>query len=65
MRYKAIDIGLDEHVVITTFAHLEFEEIQLMFTKALADEDYELCGELQAEATGRGYTLSNRQTTES
>lgn len=64
MRYKAVDIGLGEPVIMTTYAHLEFEQIQQMFTQALIDEEYELCGELQAEATSRGYKLSTKKPIE-
>lgn len=59
MRYKAVNIGLDEPVVIPTFSHLNDEELHQMFAEALESEEYELCSELQAEANSRGFRLSN------
>lgn len=63
MRYKAVNIGLDEPVVMPTFSHLKDEEIHEMFADALKSEEYELCSELQAEANSRGFKLSNNNNT--
>lgn len=58
-RYKAIDIGLPEYIVLRTYAHLQMEEILELFEEAIETEDYEAAAELKAEAESRGYDIES------
>lgn len=56
-RFKTIDIGLGEPVVVQIYDHLELEQLLDMFEQAMADEDYETCAGIKAEAESRGYII--------